>query len=401
MMKKNKVNTGFGTLCVGTIQTEKKIKPHNEPIYATSAYLFDHTNEAIEIFKNKDKGFTYSRWANPTVELCEKKIAMLESFGSQLKTDAQLFSSGMAAITAALLSCLSPGDSVLTQHIFYGTTDELIKSELKNFGINQLQANLNNLNEVETILKKNKKIKVIYVETPSNPLLECIHLKNLATISKKYHCKLLVDNTFATPFLQRPLLLGADLSIHSTTKYLNGHGSGLGGVVIGEKKFIKEEVWKKVKLMGGNSNAWDAWLILNGMKTLELRMQRHCSNAKQVANFLSEHKAVRTVHYPALKNHPTYTIAKQQMHDFGGMLSFELKGGFKAGIAFMNHISVGNLVTTLGTTDTIFLHPASMSHVNVSKEQRLKFGIHDGLIRMSVGIENIEDILNDLENTLK
>ncbi|MBC8047986.1 MAG: aminotransferase class I/II-fold pyridoxal phosphate-dependent enzyme, partial [Fimbriimonadaceae bacterium] len=321
---------------------------------------------------------------------------------SEVKAKAQLFSSGMAAISAAILSCIKPGEKILAQQLLYGTTDELMKTQLKEFGIEVIQMNLQDIKVVEDHLKKDKKIKLLYIESPSNPILEIFDIEVLTSLAKKYKCKTIVDNTFATPYLQKPLLLGADISVHSTTKYLNGHGTGMGGVVIGtDKKLIKEDVWKKVKLFGGNSNAWDAWLILNGIKTLELRMQRHCENAKKVALYLNDHAAVSKVNYPGLKNSPHHGLAKKQMLDFGGMVSFELKNGLKAGIKFMNNVKVGKLITSLGTVDTIMLHPASMSHVSVPKEQRLEHGITDGLVRMSVGIENADDILNDIEQALE
>lgn len=401
MHKKKKI-TGFGSLCQQQAATGKKISSHTVPIYASSGFSFKNAEEAIEIFQDREKGYAYARHANPTVEMCEETIATLEVYGSEMKAKAQMFSSGMAAITAAILSCVKPGEKILTQNLLYGTTDELMKTLLADFQIQTIQTNLHDADTVETLLKKDKKIKLIYLETPSNPVLEILDIAEMVSLAKAYGCKTIVDNTFASPYLQQPLLLGADLSVHSTTKYLNGHGSGLGGIVVGtDKKLVKEEVWKKVKLTGACANAWDAWLVLQGIKTLELRMQRHCENAKKVAFFLDDHPSVLKVNYPGLKKHPQHNLAKKQMRDFGGMLSFDLKGGIKAGIRFINNLSLGQLITTLGTTDTIYLHPASMSHVNVPKAQRLQFGITDGLVRMSVGIETAEDIINDMEQALE
>lgn len=401
-MGKSKHVKGFGTLCVEHTELTKKIQPHAAPIYATSGYLFDNTEDAMQMFLDRDRGYLYSRWANPTVELCELKIAQLETQGTKQQAYAQMFSSGMAAVSSAILSCVLPGEKILTQNLLYGTTVEFMHSQLATFGIDVLHADLHHLDRVEKTLKKEKKIKLLYIESPSNPILEVFDIKTLTSIAKKYGCKVIVDNTFATPYLQKPLLSGADLVVHSTTKYLNGHGTGLAGVVVGsDKKLVKESVWAKVKLLGCNANAWDAWLVLNGIKTLELRMLRHCENAMKIAAFLEQQKAVKRVNYPGLKSHMQHKLAKQQMSGFGGMLSFELWGGLQAGIRFMNHVRVGKLITSLGTTDTIMLHPASMSHVNVAPEQRLRYGISDGLVRLSAGLENADDIIADLKQALK
>ncbi len=401
-MIKNKNMLQFGSLCVQPSKLNKKINPHNEPIYATTAYTFDSTDEAMQLFDDQFQGYVYSRWSNPTVEMAENKIAALETHNSDLKAKAQLFSSGMAAISSAMMACLKAGEKLLTQSQLYGTTDELIQVQLKSFGIENVRCNLNDLNQVETLLKTDKSITLIYIETPSNPMMEVFDIIAISKLAKKYKRRVAVDNTFASPYCQQPLKLGADLVIHSTTKYLNGHGSGLGGVVVGtDIKFMKEQVWPKIKLMGANSNAFDAWLILQGLKTLELRMQRHCSNGKKVAEFLRNHKKIAHVNYCGFKDHPQAKIIRKQMHDFSGMLSFELKGGLKSGIQLLNKVKLCSMVTTLGTLDTLIQHPASMTHVNVPKERRLAAGITDGLVRLSVGVENPEDIIADLEMGLK
>lgn len=401
-MSKHKSVKGFGSACVQLSKIDKKIAPHNEPIYATTAYTFDSTDEALELFEDQFKGYIYSRWNNPTVEMAEKKIARLETHGTDLKAKSQLFSSGMAAITAVLLSCVKPGQRLLTQNQLYGTTDELIQKQLGELKIENLRMDLNDLDKVQEVLKKNKNIKLIYIETPSNPMMEVFDIGALSKIAKKYDCKVAVDNTFASPYCQQPLKHGADFSLHSATKYLNGHGNGLGGVVTGtDEKFMQEDVWSKIKLMGANSNAFESWLILQGLKTLEIRMQRHCENAKQVAKFLTGHKKVVKVNYCGAKDHPQAKIIKKQMTNYSGMLSFELKGGMKAGIQLLDKVRLCNMVTTLGTLDTLIQHPASMTHVNVPRERRIAAGITDGLIRLSVGIENAEDIIADLENGMR
>ncbi|HNV99423.1 MAG TPA: PLP-dependent transferase, partial [Chitinophagales bacterium] len=292
--------------------------------------------------------------------------------------------------------------AILTQPQLYGTTDELMQKQLAAWNITIVRADLNNADAVERIFKKNKKIKLVYLETPSNPMMEVVDIQLVATIAHQYGCKVAVDNTFASPYCQKPLQQGADLVVHSATKYLNGHGNGLGGVVVGrDKRFMQEHVWTKIKLLGANHNPFESWLLLQGMKTLEIRMQRHCDNAAAVAAWLSAHDRVKKVLYCGLPDHPQANIIAKQMTDYSGMLSFELKGGLQAGKRLLSRVKLCQMITTLGTLDTLIQHPASMTHVNVPKERRLASGITDGLVRMSIGIENIQDILNDLEYGLK
>lgn len=401
-MKQQKSNKGFASLCVEQVRLGKRILPHTEAIYATSAYTFDSPEHAMELFRDRDKGYIYSRWSNPTVEMAEQKLALLETFDTDISARAQLFSSGMAAISAIILAVVKSGEKVLTQHQLYGTTDELMQSLLPEFGIETIATDLRNLKAMDAMLSADKKIKLLYIETPSNPLMEVFDIAAICTVASKHKVKVAVDNTFCTSYIQQPLKLGADFSVYSTTKFLNGHGSSLGGAVIGrDKKFIKDKVWRYVKLLGSNSNAFDAWLLLQGLKTLSIRMQRHCANAKLVAVFLEKHPAVSKVNYVGFKSHPQYKTGRKQMRLPGAMLSFELKGGLKAGATLMRKVKVCKLVTSLGTTDTLIQHPASMTHVNVPQERREAMGLTDGFVRMSVGIEDIADIINDLEQGLK
>ncbi|HNA58036.1 MAG TPA: aminotransferase class I/II-fold pyridoxal phosphate-dependent enzyme, partial [Chitinophagales bacterium] len=364
-MAKKKQAKGFGSICVQPMATERKILSHNEPIFATTAYGFESLDHANMLFDDPSKGYVYSRWGNPTIEMAEKKIALLETSGSDIDATAQLFSSGMAAIAAAMTSCATSGDTILTQHQLYGTTDELMQKQLAAWNINTMRMDLNDFDAVEKALKKNKKITLVYIETPSNPMMSVTDIQTVAEIAHRYGRMVAVDNTFASPYCQKPLLLGADLVIHSATKYLNGHGNGLGGVVVSrDRNFMRERIWMKVKLLGANSNAFDSWLLLQGMKTLEIRMQRHCDNAAVVAAFLSDHHAVKKVHYCGHKDHPQRNIINRQMSDYSGMLSFELKGGLKAGKKLMQSVKLCNVITTLGTLDTLIQHPASMTHVN-------------------------------------
>ena len=242
---------------------------------------------------------------------------------------------------------------------------------------------------------------MIYLETPANPTIQCVDIDELTKLGRKYGKIIACDNTFATPYLQQPFKYGVDYVIHSTTKFLNGHGTAIGGVFIGrDTEFMTSHAYRVYKMLGGNSNPFDAYLLINGMKTLEVRMDRHCANAMKVANFLEGHAGVARVNYNGLGSHPDYSVAKKQMQHPGAMMSIELKGGLQAGINMMNKLQMCTRTVSLGTCDTLLSHPASMTHYSVPKEQREKYGITDGLIRMSIGMENIDDILSDLEQAL-
>jgi methionine-gamma-lyase len=400
-MASNKFQPGFRSLCVKDFITGDPNMPHTLPIYATSTFVYESAEKAMRVFEGKDTAFIYGRWHNPTVEAVEKKIAALETFGLNKNAEAVLFSSGMAAISAVLMSLqLKKGDAILTQGNLYGTTTDLMNTVFQNFGVEVLYENLKDLNKVEVLLKE-KKVRLIYIESPANPTCDCYDLKALAALAKKHKTITCIDNTFATPYLQQPFQYGIDLIVHSTTKFLNGHGNALGGVAVGTSSALMKKIWNMRKLMGGNSNAFDAFLLNNGIKTLPLRMDVHCANALKVAQFLSKHPKVAKVNYIGLPQHPDYALAKKQMNGFGGMLSFEMKGGFKAALSVLKKVKFLTLTASLGTADTLIQHPASMTHVRVPAEQRLKFGITDGLIRMSVGLENTEDILADLQQAMK
>jgi len=255
--------------------------------------------------------------------------------------------------------------------------------------------------EAEEIMREDKSIRMLYLETPANPTIQCVDLAQLSALAKKYQLLTACDNTFATPYLQQPFRFGIDFIVHSTTKFLNGHGTAIGGILLGsDLGFMQERVYKVAKTLGGNANPFDAFMLINGIKTLELRMERHCSNAQEVAAFLKQHPAVERVNFNGLPEHPDYELSRKQMRYPGSMLSFELKDGLQAGINFMNRLQMCVRTVSLGTCDTLLSHPASMTHYSVPREQRLTYGITDGLIRMSTGIENVQDILADLSNAL-
>ena len=392
------------SICAQEVHDQRTTAPHILPIYATSSFAFESIDEGIDIFSQKKKGHVYGRYANPTVDAVAEKLASLESTGTGRDAAALLFSSGQGAVATLMMSLLQTGDKILTQGNLYGGTTELFTKVLGPMGIETILTDLHDLNKVEEVLKKDNAIKMLYFETPANPTLACVDIAALADLAKKYGKHSTVDNTFATPYLQQPIGLGVDFVIHSTTKFLNGHGNSIAGALVTphqEMLGMRGKIWATLKLAGTNCNPWDAWLLHNGMKTLALRMERHCTNAMAIAKYLENHAKVARVNYCGLPGHPDHQVAKRQMKAFGGMLSFELKAGLEGGARFMNAIKMCTLAPTLGDVDTLILHPASMSHLNIPKEIRLRNGITDGLIRLSVGIEHGEDIINDLGQALE
>ena len=399
--------TGFGSLAIHAGHTDDPNYAHLTPIYASSTYVFDEAEQGMRRFKGEEKGYIYSRWGNPTITEAEEKIAAMESFGlkdeggAPLQLKAILHSSGMAALSTLLISNLKSGDKLLTHFSLYGGTQDLVEKVLPPLGIEAIIADLRDINKAEALMKADNKIKMLYLETPANPTLNCVDIEALTDLAKQYHLTVACDNTFATPFLQQPFKYGVDYVFHSTTKFLNGHGTAIGGVLLG--KDIEEmngHVTKVHRLLGGNSNPFDAFLLTMGMKTLEVRMQRHCHNAMEVAAFLEAHAFISKVNYLGLHSHPDYYTGAKQMRHPGAMLSFEMKDGLEAAKKCIDNLRMCIRAVSLGTCDTLLCHPASMTHYSVRKEKRELYGITDGLIRMSVGIENVQDILADLEQAL-
>ena len=392
----------FNSKCVKEVKPPVTTQSHILPIFPTSSFVFESIEQGMDIFTGKEVGHVYGRYGNPTIEAVAQKLADLEVYGSDMEASGIMVSSGMSAISTLFMSALKAGDKILSQGNLYGGTTELLQKIFKNLGIEPIFTDLQDLGQVEDILKSNPEIKMLYFETPANPTLACLDIAALSQLGKKYNVLTAIDNTFPTPYFQRPLLLGCDFVIHSTTKFINGHGNSIAGVIIGkDKSFMKDKVWTAMKLAGTNCNPWDAWLTHNGLKTLTLRMDKHQENAQKLAEFLSSNDEIKTVNYLGLEDHSDHELAKKQMTGFGGMMSFELKGGLDRGIEFMKKINFCVLAPTLGDTDTLILHPASMSHKNVAKEMRERNGITDGLIRISVGIESAEDIINDINQALK
>jgi methionine-gamma-lyase len=407
MTDKNFPITGFSSLAIHSGHEQDPNYAHLTPIYASSTYVFDNAEQGMRRFSGQEDGFIYARWGNPTSAEAELKIAAMEAFGikdtngSPIQIKAILHASGMAAISTLLLSNLKQGDKILTHFSLYGGTEEIVQRLLPSLGIGVVIEDLRDPQKAEDALKNDSSIKMIYLETPANPTIQCVDLDLLSTIGKKYGKIMACDNTFATPYLQQPFRYGFDFVVHSTTKFLNGHGTAIGGVLLGKDiSFMSTHATKIHRLLGGNSNPFDAFLLINGMKTLELRMDRHCQNAMEVASFLELHPAVAKVNYNGLPSHPDFHTAKKQMKYPGAMLSFEHKDGLEGGVRFMNKLLFCTRTVSLGTCDTLLCHPASMTHYGVAREDRVRYGITDGLIRMSVGMENIADILTDLKQAL-
>ncbi len=407
MADKNFLFSGFSSLAIHGGHEQDPNYAHLTPIYASSTYVFDEAEQGMRRFSGEEPGYIYARWGNPNLTEAEEKIAAMESFGvldesgKPLKVKGILHASGMAAISTLFLSVLKKGDKVLSHFSLYGGTQEMLNKVLPPLGMESVIVDLRDLNKAEDALKQHPDIRMIYLETPANPTIQCVDIEELAKLGKQYGKIIACDNTFATPYLQQPFRLGADFVIHSTTKFLNGHGTLIGGVFLGRDiEFMKTHATKIHRMLGSNSNGFDAFLLVNGMKTLEIRMERHCHNAMEVASFLETHPAVAQVNYNGLPSHPDYFVTMKQMKYPGAMLSFEMKGGLNAGISVMNKLKMCTRTVSLGTCDTLLCHPASMTHYSVPREDRIKYGITDGLIRMSVGMENIQDIIADLNQAL-
>ncbi len=390
-----KNETGFGTACVHAGEGHNPFGAHATPIYQTSTYVFEDADQAAALFSGGDVGYRYIRSPpnSPTHAAFIEKIKTLEGGEAGLA-----FSSGMAAETALALSQLKKGDHLLSTDVIYGGTYGLFSSVLPRFGIEVSFADTTDLEKVLAGLQENT--RMVFLESPANPTLAVCDIREICRIAREAGAVSVVDNTFATPFFQRPLTLGADAVVESCTKYIGGHGDLLGGVVVSSEELIKKMKHPSL-LTGGTMGTHEAWLCLRGLKTLHLRMERHARNAMQVAQFLENHPKVERVNYPGLESHPQHELAKRQMSGYSGMLSFEIKGGIDAGRRLMNGLELCSLAVSLGTVDTLIEHPASMTHAVVPREMRERLGITDGLVRISVGIEDVGDIVADLERGLE
>ncbi|WP_368504624.1 methionine gamma-lyase [Alkalihalophilus sp. As8PL] len=392
--KNSKQPYGFHTLAV-----HKGYEPDSQtgslalPIHQTSTFVFPSAEVGGKRFAGEEAGYVYSRLGNPTVAALEEKVAALEKGEKALA-----FASGMAAISAILLGLVRSGDHILCSRGLYGCTFGFLSILKDKFNVDYTLCDMRDEESVTSSIQENT--KVIYIETPMNPTMQIIDLAMIGQIGKEHQITTVVDNTFMSPYLQRPLEYGCDVVVHSATKYLGGHGDLIAGIAVGKEDFLEEIRFTTLKDIGGILAPFDAFLLVRGIKTLGVRMDRHCQNALQVAIFLENHPKVTNVMYPGLKSFPQHELAKKQMDGFGGLISFELKDGLEAGLSMMNKLELLKRAVSLGDVDSLIQHPASMTHSVVPKEERIKMGIADGLIRLSVGIENVEDIINDLQQAL-
>ncbi len=363
------------------------------PIYNTSIFAFADADDGAAIHNYQKEGFFYGKLGNPTQNALENAIAELENGEAALT-----FASGMAAISAAILSLTKTGDHIVAPVSMYPTTTIFLRHLAENFGVEVSFIDAADAENYKNAARQNT--KVFWIETPSNPLLKITDIVSVTKIAKEKNIKTVVDNTFATPFNQKPIELGADLVIHSATKYLGGHSDLTAGLLVGEKEIIEQTRHKITKLYGGNIAPQVAWLVLRGIKTLALRVERHNANAFGIANMLEKHPKIKTVFYPGLESHENFETAKNQMKGFGGMTAFDV-GGVEEGKTFVNNLNLCTLATSLGGVETIAQHSASMTHATIPRQQRLEAGITDGLIRLSVGVEDVADLIADLQGALE
>lgn len=377
----------------GTRRTEE-FHEHSEALFLTSSFCFDSAELAEEGFANADKGFIYSRFTNPTVSMFQDRLAALEGGEACIAT-----SSGMAAILTTAMAHLQAGDHVICSRSVFGATIQLFSNILGRFGITTTYVDLVDPKSWQSAVQKNTKL--FYLETPSNPLTEIADIEAIAAIAKKAKSLFVVDNCFCTPALQKPLALGADVVIHSATKYLDGQGRVVGGAIVGKKDFINGKVFPYVRTAGPTLSTFNAWVFLKGLETLELRMKQQSQNALALAQWIEKQAGVERVYHPGLKSHPQHALAKRQQKEGGAILSFVLKGGKRAAFRLINQTKLCSITANLGDTRTTITHPATTTHCRVSPEARKEAGIVDGLVRIAVGLENVHDLMNDLKGGFK
>ena len=366
---------------------------HSEPIYPTSSFVFESAAQAAARFSGDESGNIYSRFTNPTVRCFEERLAAMEGGERCIAT-----SSGMSAITTVCLSLLESGDEIVASRSIFGTTVGLFNNIFPKFGINTKFVELTDLQQWEQAISP--QTKLLFVETPSNPLTEIVDVKALATLARSHNCLLIVDNCFCTPALQKPLSLGADIVIHSATKYLDGQGRCVGGAIVGPESILGEDVFAFLRTAGTNMSPMNAWVFLKGLETLNIRMKAHCEQAIQLARWLQQQPEVSCVHYPGLESHPQHALAKSQQAGFGGVFSFEIRGGQTAAWNLIDQTQIVSITANLGDTKTTITHPATTTHHRLTDEQREQAGISPGLIRISVGLEDMTDLKDDIARGL-
>lgn len=365
---------------------------HSVPLYLTSSFVFDSAEDMRAAFAEENNDFIYSRYTNPNTDEFVNKMVLLEGAEAGVAS-----SSGMSAIYTTLAALLSSGDHVISCSSVFGATHTIFTKYFPKWNISHSYFGADHAQQIESLIKP--QTKLIYLETPTNPAIEIIDLELVASIARKHNVLLVVDNCFATPYLQKPIDYGADLVIHSATKYIDGQGRVLGGVVVGKKELIRE-IYLFGRITGPSLSPFNAWVLSKSLETLSLRMERHCENALFLAEQLEGHPKLEYVKYPFLKSHPHYSIAVKQMKAGGGIVTFSLKGGYEAGKKFLDKLQMIRISPNLGDARTIVTHPASSTHCKLSAQERISVGITDGLVRISVGLENKQDILKDILQAL-
>jgi O-succinylhomoserine sulfhydrylase len=379
----------FETNAIRLQGERSQYREHSTPVYYTSSFIFEDTEQGKRLFENKEEGNVYSRYSNPTVSEFETKMAALEGGEGALAT-----ASGMSAIFSSLATLVSQGDHIISSRSIFGSTHQILTQILPKWGVSSTYVDFDKTEEWHKAVTPNS--KVLFLETPSNPSLDLIDLTWASGFAKEHNLLLIVDNVFCTPYLQNPLKLGADVVVHSATKYIDGQGRALGGVIVSNSELIEQYTFF-LRHTGPSLSPMNAWIFSKGLETLAVRMERHQESAQEIGQFLESESLVEWVKYPFFDSHPQVELAKKQQRGGGGIVTFGIKGGFDSGVTFMDNLEMASLTPNLGDTRTILTHPASTTHSKLSEEERLMVGITSGTIRISVGLEHPEDILNDLK----
>ncbi|HKL07849.1 MAG TPA: aminotransferase class I/II-fold pyridoxal phosphate-dependent enzyme [Bacteroidales bacterium] len=386
-------NLGFDSKLIHAGDYDDALGSAVTPIYQTSTFAFRNAKHGADLFAGREKGFIYTRIANPTIGALEDKLADLENGCGGIA-----LASGMAAVTTAYMTFLGQGEHVVCTSAIYGPSRGVLESHFSRFGVESTFVDTSDVESIEKAIKPNTKL--LYLETPANPTITLTDIRKASEIAHKHGITVVVDNTFSSPYLQKPLDLGADVALHSLTKFINGHADIVGGALVAKDPAVYQKLRKTMTMMGGNMDPHQAYMVSRGVKTLSLRVDRAQENAMKVADFLENHPKVEWVKYPGLKSFAQYDLAQKQMKGPGAMISFELKGGYDAGVTLMNNVHLALLAVSLGGVESLIQHPASMTHAGISKEAREEAHITDGLVRFAVGIENAEDIIDDLDHAL-
>jgi len=385
---------GFNTKLIHSGSIDDEFGSATVPIYQSSTFKFKSAQHGADCFSGKSDGYIYTRIGNPTIRALEKNIAELENGYDGIAT-----SSGMGAINCVYMALLGAGDHIVSSDAVYGPARGVLEQDYSRFGVEATFVNTSDIGEIKKALKANT--RVLYIETPANPTMNITDIAKCAEIAKEHELILVVDNTFCSPYLQKPLDLGADVALHSVTKFINGHADIVGGIIVAKDQAIYKKLKHVMVYMGCNMDPTQAFMVIRGVKTLAIRIERAQENAMKVAGFLEKHPKVAWVRYPGLMSHPQYELARKQMTGFGSLMSFGLKGGFDAGKQLMDNVHLALLAVSLGGVETLIQHPASMTHAAISKENKRAAGITDDLVRLSVGIEDVEDIIGDLDQALE